>query len=375
MDPTTLAATGRRFLLLGRPRPACPSLPERIKEITDIAHTAGQEGVDSLADAAYVLNKAALVASDCGLANLAADLCWQHINIYRAADRWLTVLQARHLLEPVLNLARLQIRANSGDQAMRLLAAMYRAITTNTDLLVDGHTLPLADLIGTLREHHELREWVWLHYLGDGVRTLTLAGRWNDAVTHAQAHRGIGLHLTEGRQATIIAHCLNGARAAARAALADSTPTQPWEQQVATCLTVMCTDPDEASTCRDITAMIRHFRGHEPVPGYAVFRVQLGLTVTTLATATDPDAANLVLTQVAAEAIEAGDGYAARDVLRYRSPLTGPTDVQRDALSELVASSGLGSGTIPQPLRDSLISSAQAATEALAESIPQSQKP
>lgn len=127
---------------------------------------------------------------------------------------------------------------------------------------------------------------MWLHLLGDGIRALALAGRWDDAVAHAHAHRGVGLNLMEGRQAMIMAHCLNDEPAAARAALAESTPVQPWEHQVASCLKVMCTDPDGTSARRDITAMIGRFVGQEPMPGYAVFGAQLRLTVTTLASAT-----------------------------------------------------------------------------------------
>lgn len=36
----------------------------------------------------------------------------------------------------------------------------------------------------------------------------------------------------EGRQAAIIAHCVEGEPPLARALLAHSTPTQPWEQDV-----------------------------------------------------------------------------------------------------------------------------------------------
>lgn len=46
MNPTTLAAAVRRFPLLGRPRPACPSLPERVQEIADIARAATADGAD-----------------------------------------------------------------------------------------------------------------------------------------------------------------------------------------------------------------------------------------------------------------------------------------------------------------------------------------
>jgi hypothetical protein len=363
MDITTLSAAARRFPLLGRPRPACPSSPERVKEIIEITSTAGQPGADVMHHAAHALNKAALLASDCGLEHLARDLCWQHINVYGPALPTLTVLEARYMLEPILNLARLQIRADACEQALGLLEAMYQAVTANTDLIIEGHTLSLANLTGTRQEHRILREWVWMHYLADGIRALTLADRWDDAVAHAAAHQGIGLHLMEGRQAAIIARCLHGARSTARAVLQASTPTQPWEHQVASCLNVMCAEG--ASVMQNITAMVGHFLEQEPVPGYAVFRARLGLTVVSLASAADSGAADRVLARVVAEAIEAGDGYAARDVLGDLSTLTGPTNVQREALSRLVSCSGLGSGTLPEPLLDLLTNSAKVAKEAL----------
>lgn len=370
MAPTTLAIAARRFPLLGRPRPACPSLVHRVQEVADIARRAGQENADALAEGAHALNKAALIASDCGVPTLARDLCWRHIDIYRAATRPLTVLQARYMLEPVLNLARLQVRASDGEQALRLLTAMYRAVMSNSDLVVDRRTLPLTNLIGSRQEHHKLREWVWLHLVGDGIRALTLAGRWDDAVTHAQAHRGVGLHLMEGRQAKIVAHCLNGEFAAACAALAESTPVQPWELQVASCLKVMCTDSTDASARHDIDSMVRCFTDQEPVPGYAAFRAQFGLTVAILVGASDPDQADCVLAQAAEEVIKAGDGYAARDVLRYcDTPRRKLTDEQREVLIHLLAASGLGAGTLPEVRLHSLTSSVEAATEALGGSL------
>jgi hypothetical protein len=91
--------------------------------------------------------------------------------------------------------------------------------------------------------------------------------------------------------------------------------------------------------------MVGHFLEQEPVLGYAVFRARLGLTVVTLASNADSKVADRVLAHVAAEATEAGDGYAARDVLGYLSTLTGSTNVQREALSRLVSRSGQRSGT------------------------------
>lgn len=216
---------------------------------------------------------------------------------------------------------------------------------------------------------------VWLHLLGDGIRALALAGRWDDAVAHAHAHRGIGLHLMEGQQARIVASCVSGDLTAARAALADSTPEQPWELQVAACLTVMCADTDSRSASRDVTAMIERFVEQQPLPGYAAFRAQLGLTVTTLASATDSDAASRVLAQVADEVIESGDGYATREMLRYPGTQASVTGGQRAALAALLDASGLGAGTLPEPLRHSLLDSAWAAAEALGGALPRPEQP
>lgn len=213
---------------------------------------------------------------------------------------------------------------------------------------------------------------MWLHLVGDGIRALALAGRWDDAVTHAHAHRGIGLHLMEGRQATIVAHCLNEAPAAGRAALAESTPIQPWELQVASCLKVLCTDAAKPPMNRDITAMIERFTDQEPMPGYAAYRAQLGLTVTTLAGPTAPKMASRVLSRTVEEVVKAGDRYAARDVLRYRRTHGGLTSGQITALSSLLASSGLGTGTLPKSLLHSLLSSARTAVDVLNTAIPQS---
>ena len=130
--------------------------------------------------------------------------------------------------------------------------------------------------------------------------------------------------------------------AAARAALAESTPTQPWELQVASCLKVMCTDSDGSSARRNVAAMIKHFVERDPVPGYGLFRTQLGLTVTTLARVTDSAVADRIFARAAGEVIEAGDGYAARDALRYPdTQAAGLTGEQRDTLYDCPRSGNL----------------------------------
>lgn len=343
MDPSTISGVARRFPLLGRPRPACPALADRVTEVVEAA-AAARHTPDGMSEAAHALNKAALIASDCGLPDLARQWCWRHINVYRQLDS-LTVTHAAYLLEPVLNLARLQIRARDGQPAMQLLRVMHKAVTTGSTLVVDDRTMPpLTNLDGTREDLKRLHQWSWLQYLSEGIRILALAGRWDDAVTHATTLNGIGLHLMDGRQALVIARCLHEDFDTARAVLDDSTVTEPWEQQVAACLTVLCAAPGLAPIA--VNTMVDRFLAQEPVPGYAVFRARLGLTVASLANLHDGPEAQHVLRRTATEAIAAGDGYAAREVLSHCTRLQ-TNDLPREELTGLVTSAALGTRVLP----------------------------
>jgi hypothetical protein len=346
--PATIRAALRRFPLLGRPRPACPALTERVTEVAEIAAAAAAavQGENAMAEAAHALNKAALIASDCGLPDLARQWCWRHINIYRRLNT-LTALQASYLLEPVLNLARLQIRAHDGQPALHLLHAMHQAVTTGTNLLIDGHTLPLANLTGSREELGKLRQWTWLQHLSEGIRIHALADRWDDAVTHANSLNGIGQHLMEGRQAAIIAHLLHGESEAARTILDDSTITQPWEQQVRSCLAAMGAAPGKDDP--QLSAMVEQFLAHEPVVGYSVYRARWGLTVAALASAQQGPSAQHVLNHVVTEVLVAPDGYAAREVLGHRTALR-IKGTHEHALAHIVKATRLGAGMMPETI-------------------------
>ncbi|MEU8263156.1 hypothetical protein AB0C02_21310 [Micromonospora sp. NPDC048999] len=360
--PTTIRAAVRRFPLLGRPRPACPALTDRVTEVAEIAANAAAQNDNGTAEAAHALNKAALIASDCGMPDLARQWCWQHINIYRQRDS-LTALQASYLLEPVLNLARLQIRAHDGQPALQLLKAMHQAVTAGTNLLVDGRTLPLTNLTGTRDELGKLRQWTWLQHLSEGIRILALAGRWDDAVEHANTLNGIGLHLMEGRQATIIAHLMHENTQAARAILDDSTITQPWEQQVGSCLTAMCAAPETVS--HQMSAMVDQFLAHEPVAGYAVYRARWGLTAATLSSGHHEATAQHLLHHVVTEALKTPDGYAAREILGHRTALQ-IKEPQKQALAHIVAAAGLGARAIPEATLRTLNGAVEIAHDVLA---------
>ncbi|MEU8216760.1 hypothetical protein AB0C47_13420 [Micromonospora taraxaci] len=363
--PSAIRSVVRRFPLLGRPRPACPALSERVTEVAEIAAAAGAQGESAMAEAAHALNMAALIASDCGLPDLARQWCWKHINVYRRLDT-LTALQASYLLEPVLNLARLQIRAHDGQPALHLLHAMHEAVTAGTTLLIDGHALPLTNLTGTREELGKLRQWTWLQYLSEGIRIHALSGRWDDAATHANSLNGIGQHLMDGRQAAIIAQLLGGKAEAAAAILDDSTISQPWEQQVRSCLAVMCTAPGPDNP--RMSTMVELFLAHEPVPGYAVYRARWGLTVATLASAHHEPTAQHVLDQVAAEVLEAHDGYAAREVFGHRTAMQ-IKDPLNQGLSRTVTAAQLGVGTTSETTLRTLHHEVQRAESVLADAL------
>lgn len=353
MDNVTFAAA-RRFPLLGRPRPACPALPLRVQEVTDAVTAAERHGEHGLNDAAHALNKAALIASDCGMPDLAEDWCWRHINAYQQADRSLTVIEARYLLEPVLNLARLQLRAEQGDTAVRLLDAMYQAVTQRHDLTIADQRLTIGDLIGDPPERRQLREWVWLQLVSEGVKAYVLAGRWNAAAEHARRLNGIGDHLMEGRQAAIIAACQHDNLPTARALLTHSTITQPWEQEVATCLHIMCSRPDSPANDQHLDAAVDRYRARDLLPGYASYRARFGLTIATLSYLARPHIATTLLWRIAEDAIDSGDGYAARDVLGFREPVDGISNRQRDHLTAIATGAGLGLGAMPEPAQRNL---------------------
>jgi hypothetical protein len=331
-----LNAALRWFPLVGWARPACPPLSARVAEIAAIIRDTREPGADIRAGAANALNKAALLASDCGMPDLASDLCWLHIDAYRRKGVPLAAAEAMRMLGPALNLARLRLRAGEPDTALLILNALHRAVRTWTNACIEGRELPLAEFTCTRDEKYRLRETVGRQYLTEGIRAHAMAGRWVQAEELAEAHRGIGAHLMEGRQAAIIARLLAGDTDDARGILAESTITEPWETQVAVCLAAMCAATPDVPAA--IAAMTAQFLSNK-TPGRIVFRVRTGLAMAAVADGTDAAAAHNIVATIVAEAIHAADGYAARDILRSR---VGPIEPSKQqTLAKLVTESGL----------------------------------
>jgi hypothetical protein len=275
------------------------------------------------------------------------------------------VSEVGYMLAPVLNLARLSIRSGGGNEAVDLLENMLQAIKQRSDLEIDGRTLPIAKMVGTREEHRKLYEWAWKACIADGIRALVVQARWDEAVRHAERHRGVGRHLMDGRQAAIVAGCLSGRADTATKLFEGSTLTEQWEQQVATCLDVMCTYAAGKPVAAEILAMVETFQVQQPVSGYAPYYARLGLSIATLAAGLYPEAANRALVRAAAEALKSGDGYAVREIIGFKNTALRLDEQHHQALIDRAAFSGLGSGPLPEPLLDSLLVSVELSSKTL----------
>ncbi|KAB8192543.1 hypothetical protein FH608_023850 [Nonomuraea phyllanthi] len=344
-----LEQAAQRFPLIPRPRPACPPLTARVAALCDLADAAAHRAdADHLALAAETLNKAALIASDCGVPGLARSLCWRHFTIYRLG--WpLGGQHARRALEPLVNLARLAIRAGNGFGGYQLIENLLHAVSSGGRADIDGRPVSFDSFTRTSDDLRMVRQWLYGVFVAEGIRALISSSRWQDAVTHAQQYRGVGERLLDGRQAAVVAHCLAGHADTAAALLAGSTLVQPWEHAVADCLAMLCDRSAGHSTSNIGADLQRHYLELDRTPELVVFRTRLGLTILDLADADRP-LTGQVFACLISDLIATADGYAARDALSHQGCRTRLTTRQQRALASAVESAGLRAEAIPQPL-------------------------
>lgn len=333
MDPTVT----RRFPLIARPRPTCAPLDQRVSELRERANLA-QHAHDA-ASATAVFNLAALLASDCGLPELARTWC------HRLATAAITYnSDPRHALEPVVNLARLHIRAGNGTAAWTLLETLFHAVDTRTDTTIDGLTIPAALLTATPDAYTTTRTWLWTVLLGTGAHALTTAGRWDDASARLHRYKGVGARMLDGRQVAVIAHAAAGRHQQARAMLDATQPGEPWENAVTACLHLHI--PAEIPTDKITAALSTHHAFGTLGPELIAFRTRLGLTLIDALNSSQP-----TMQQIARHLIRdaAQDGYAARDLLAHPVCRSVASNQQIEQLTEMVTACGLASSTLPAP--------------------------
>jgi hypothetical protein len=299
-------------------------------------------------------NNAALIASDCGLPDLARSLCWSHYDIWAAAQP-LDAAGARHALEPLINLARLRIRAGDGRGAHQQLEALHQAVLTHSDTVIDGRAVSFADLTRTTNDQRQVVRWLWAVLLAEGTRALVHDGLWSDALAHAERHHGVGRRLLDGRQVLILTRVARGDPAAAIAVLDDSEPTTLWERAVAACLIVLCHERIgdlHISAVRTMTERCLRLRlGAD----YVAFLTNLAITITDLArSAAHPDT-ELIVAHLARETLAARDGHSARKILRHPPSEARLAERDQRALSKFVEESMPARAEITRRLLTSLL--------------------
>ncbi|XUL89962.1 hypothetical protein ACQ86D_27775 [Streptomyces galilaeus] len=342
MDPHSPIA--RRFPLVARFRPACLPLPDRVQALVDLADRAVQQSEQGLAST--VFNQSALLASDLGLPDLARSICHRHATAYLRACP-LPATSTIRGLEPLVNLARLQIRAGHTDDGRRRLLDLYEAVGTGDEVTFEDITVP-ADLTLSQQDRHEVRTWLWRVLLADGTRTLTTTGRWREALTHIEEHRGVGTRMLDGRQVAVVAALTVGDTKQAANLLTTTAPGDRWEQAVTDCLTALCCRDAGQDVNACLAGLVNMYLGHDAKPGQTVFDIRLGLTVLDVIESADQPAARLVVEDLVRRTTEARNGYAAREVLAHPLFLALATDSQARDCKDLVRTCALGAKTLPE---------------------------
>ncbi|MDT4995634.1 MAG: hypothetical protein QOH97_5526 [Actinoplanes sp.] len=354
---TALTVT-TRFPLVDHKRPPAKPLDGRVARLVGLAENAVRDQDSDTAS--MVFNGAALVASDCGDAELARSWCHRHASLYlRRAP--LDGHAARFALEPIVNLARLRIRAGDGDAAHSLLTDLFQAIHGRTATVIDGIELRPEHLPADPDQRDHILEWLRDVLLADGTRAYTSAGKWADALTHVRRYSGIGSTLREGRQVAIIALAMRGNNATAAALLNEATFEHPWEQVVHDLLQTW--HAQTTGVCRPATHEELLDRALEvPTgPGLSVFRTRLCLAAIDLIPDVPQAVARNAISVLVPDVLRSEDANAARDLHHHYA--AGPEHHER--LTRLIAASGLAVGQVPEKARESLTSALELAEKAI----------
>ncbi|BCJ70441.1 hypothetical protein [Polymorphospora rubra] len=318
-----------------------------MNRLAALAETAHQERDPD--KASMVFNGAALVASDCGDTELARAWCHRHANLYLGKVR-LNSYTARFALEPIINLARLRIRAGDSDGAYRMLTDLHKAVLCGNRTAVDDLEIHPRQLPTDPSELEQIIKWLRGVLLSDGTRALTLAGRWTDALNHVHRYDGIGPNLLDGRQIAVAVHLIQGDTSSAATFLDQAKIEQPWERPVHDLLQHWHALTVGAAPTTNPTDLINRTSPTPEALGLAVFRVRLNLTALDLDSNAPPHATDKVIKRLAEDVLRSEDAHAARDLLNHPA-------IQAEhhrPLTQLIKASGLGQGHLPDPARKGL---------------------
>lgn len=355
----------QRFPLVARPRPACLPLPQRVHALTELADTAADLGDPSMASAVY--NQAALIASDIGDPDTARAMCHQHAAAYLHTTP-LTAKAAIRALEPVVNLARLQLRAGQSDDGRQRLLTLLDAVTTGSPVQVEDIALP-ADLVATATDRQEVRAWLWSVLLADGTRALTAASRWTEALAHVETHRGVGHRMLDGRQVAVLAALTSRNTLNAGSLLAQTVPGEAWERVVTGCLTVLYRRMVGQPWRRSLQDLATAFLERPDRGDLAVFDTRLGLAVLDMVDSVKDPIARLVVSELHRRTMKTTDGYAARESLKHALFTALATDREAQDCRALLHACALGVGILPGALGDQLAAALRTSSRVIRQSV------
>jgi hypothetical protein len=364
---TTTAVDLARFPLIPRSRPRALTLEQRVRDLAEIpAQTPGPDRARQAVRAAEVFNKAALLASDTGMHDLARKLCWEQWEIYqphRPLPAWARTLA----LQPLLNIPRQLIREGDGAGALAVLGSLHSAAQTRCNVLVLGRLISLNPLTRASDDEREVTLAVWSAMLADGTRALALQGRWRQAADYASEHRGVGQRLLDGRQTAVLALIAEREPQRALILVEASRITESWDTCIQALLRTLCLHAAGLGATRQlqatISAVLEQISSADP--SLAVFCTRLGVTTLELAHAIGATDHTDAL-QRALRALAKSDAYAAHDLLAAAVPQ--PRDLCLE-LAALAHAAGIGTGTIPERLQSQIRDAVMHATKVLDETL------
>ncbi|RLU80193.1 hypothetical protein CTZ27_35585 [Streptomyces griseocarneus] len=361
-----------RFPLVSRPRLTCPELKTRIAKARKFAYQSEQQANSEarVERACAAWNLAALIAADCGMSGLAADLCWRQFKIFRGA--WpVAGKTAVASLQPLVNLARLSNRTGDPEAAYQALDAMNHAVHHGGTARVHGRTISFDSFTVTSEDRQEAGLWLRALLLEDGTRLLTAAGEWARAAAHAANCDDSVDRLGDARQVRVISNLHKGKVDEALNILEASEITETWEHAAAACLRSYIDLRAGRLTTDGVATMLEAVRrARQPQdPAMTFFRFRVGLTAVDLAGGKCPEQIGALCAELIRDTITARDAFTAREILSHGVIRERTTPVQDQLLRTLISKAGLGRGTIAPLLLADLMGTVEIAEACLAQAL------
>ncbi|MGW0711235.1 hypothetical protein ACWD4G_35650 [Streptomyces sp. NPDC002643] len=372
----------RRFPLVSRSHLVYPSFAARIDEVRSCGEKSAQDGPfsDRINLACATWNLSALIASDCGLTDLATDLCLRQLRLFQAA--WpVTGDTAIASLQPIVNLVRLTARTGAPQAAFQQLMNVHRATHDGGSVTVHGQAIDLTGFTTDAALDH-IQPWLHDLLLDDGTRLLVAAGQWHQAAEHATAYDEQPERLYGSRQARIVASLHTDALDTANSLIDKATITEPWEEAVAQVLHHYADHLAGRATAKGFaTAAFAVQDALEPAPPHLrMFRVRLILAAIDLVPEGCEALTRPLYDTIVSDTTRAGDAYAAREILRHAAPSVSSRSYRE--LEAIVCDGGLGQGTLPESVLSTMMQAVSTAEMSLVHclaqqsaALPQSKQP